>query len=93
MDDEMWNVINDGPLKIMKPNLAFSVSNGEAQFLEKDRREYTNDDKNKANLDNVARDILYKTLEKDKNMFSKIKTCATAKEIWEKLVQICEGRR
>ncbi|KZV17872.1 hypothetical protein F511_02719 [Dorcoceras hygrometricum] len=24
-------------------------------------------------------------------MFSKIKTCATAKEIWEKLVQICEG--
>ncbi|KZV29982.1 hypothetical protein F511_19744 [Dorcoceras hygrometricum] len=33
MDDEMWNVITDGPLKIMKPNLAFSVSNGEAQFL------------------------------------------------------------
>ncbi|KZV31311.1 hypothetical protein F511_41557 [Dorcoceras hygrometricum] len=32
---EMWNVITDGPLKIMKPNLAFSVSNGEAQFLEK----------------------------------------------------------
>ncbi|KZV24035.1 hypothetical protein F511_43588 [Dorcoceras hygrometricum] len=24
-------------------------------------------------------------------MFSKIKTCATAKEIWEKLTQICEG--
>ncbi|KZV40436.1 hypothetical protein F511_32299 [Dorcoceras hygrometricum] len=24
-------------------------------------------------------------------MFSKIKTCATAKEIWEKLMQICEG--
>ncbi|KZV25297.1 hypothetical protein F511_07429 [Dorcoceras hygrometricum] len=24
-------------------------------------------------------------------MFSKIKTCATAKDIWEKLVQICEG--
>ncbi|KZV28972.1 hypothetical protein F511_07532, partial [Dorcoceras hygrometricum] len=36
-----------------------------------------------------ARDILYKTL--DKNMFRKIKTCATAKEIWEKLIQICEG--
>ncbi|KZV16768.1 hypothetical protein F511_36214, partial [Dorcoceras hygrometricum] len=36
-----------------------------------------------------ARDILYKTL--DKNMFSKIKTCTTAKEIWEKLIQICEG--
>ncbi|KZV34517.1 hypothetical protein F511_21754 [Dorcoceras hygrometricum] len=24
-------------------------------------------------------------------MFSKIKTCTTAKEIWEKLIQICEG--
>ncbi|KZV46243.1 hypothetical protein F511_08686, partial [Dorcoceras hygrometricum] len=34
------------------------------------------------------KDILYKML--DKNMFIKIKTCATAKEIWEKLTQICE---
>ncbi|KZV38071.1 hypothetical protein F511_16091 [Dorcoceras hygrometricum] len=24
-------------------------------------------------------------------MFSKIMTCATAKEIWERLTQICEG--
>ncbi|KZV46691.1 hypothetical protein F511_37986 [Dorcoceras hygrometricum] len=73
----------------MKPNLAFAISSGEPQFLEKIRHEYTNEDKKKANLDNVARDILYKTL--DKNMFSKIKTCSTAKEIWEKLTQICEG--
>ncbi|KZV41692.1 hypothetical protein F511_35004, partial [Dorcoceras hygrometricum] len=36
-----------------------------------------------------AKDILYKTL--DKNMFRKIKTCANAKEIWEKLTLICEG--
>ncbi|KZV42978.1 hypothetical protein F511_22902 [Dorcoceras hygrometricum] len=27
----------------------------------------------------------------DKNIFSKIKTCATAKEIWEMLTQLCEG--
>ncbi|XP_073279543.1 uncharacterized protein [Primulina huaijiensis] len=43
----------------------------------------------KTNLDNVAKDILYKTL--DKNTFSKIKMCSTAKEIREKLIQICEG--
>ncbi|KZV35673.1 hypothetical protein F511_44703 [Dorcoceras hygrometricum] len=73
----------------MKPNLAFAITSGEPQFLEKSRHDYTNEDKKKANLDNVARDILYKTL--DKNMFSKIKTCTTAKEIWEKLTQICEG--
>ncbi|KZV53543.1 hypothetical protein F511_19480 [Dorcoceras hygrometricum] len=78
-DDEMWTVITEGPLKIMKPNLAFAITNGEPQFLEKARHEYTSDVMKKANLDNVARDILYKTLEKDKNMFSKMKTCATAK--------------
>ncbi|KZV27968.1 hypothetical protein F511_06443, partial [Dorcoceras hygrometricum] len=36
-----------------------------------------------------AKYILYKTL--DNNMFSKIQTCVTAKEILEKLIQICEG--
>ncbi|KZV21085.1 hypothetical protein F511_19900 [Dorcoceras hygrometricum] len=75
----------------MKPNLAVAVTSGEPQFHPKDRHEYTNEDKKKANLDNVAKDILFKTLDKDNNMFSKIKNCATAKEIWEKLTQICEG--
>ncbi|KZV56922.1 hypothetical protein F511_18934 [Dorcoceras hygrometricum] len=73
----------------MKPNLGLAISNGEPQFLEKSRHEYNNEDKKKANLDDVAKDILYKKL--DKNMFSNIKTCATAKEIWEKLTQICQG--
>ncbi|KZV20925.1 hypothetical protein F511_08839 [Dorcoceras hygrometricum] len=73
----------------MKPNLAFAISNYEHQYLEKSKNKYSNEDKKKANLDNVARDIIYKML--DKNMFSKIKTCATAKDIWEKLTQICEG--
>ncbi|XP_073129347.1 uncharacterized protein [Henckelia pumila] len=58
-------------------------------MVENPRAEWTNEDKNKANLDNVAKDILYKTM--DKNMFSKIKTCSTAKDIWEKLTQLCEG--
>ncbi|KZV15607.1 hypothetical protein F511_41045 [Dorcoceras hygrometricum] len=61
-DDEMWAVITEGPLKIMKLNLAFAIPNGEPQFLEKSRHEYTSEDKKRANLNNVARDILYKTL-------------------------------
>ncbi|KZV30819.1 hypothetical protein F511_34161 [Dorcoceras hygrometricum] len=73
----------------MKVNTSIAISEGAPEYVEKKRYEYTNKDKKKANLDNVARDILYKTL--DKNMFSKIKTCATAKEIWEKLTQTCEG--
>ncbi|KZV37554.1 hypothetical protein F511_42626 [Dorcoceras hygrometricum] len=48
MDDEMWTVITEGPLKIMKPNLAVAVTSGETQFLEKAKHEYTNDDKKKA---------------------------------------------
>ncbi|KZV31422.1 hypothetical protein F511_07987 [Dorcoceras hygrometricum] len=48
--DEMCAVITEGPLKIMKPNLAFATSNGEPQFLEKSRHEYTGEDKKKANL-------------------------------------------
>ncbi|KZV32581.1 hypothetical protein F511_37303 [Dorcoceras hygrometricum] len=88
-DDDMCSVITDGPMKIMKINIAFAMTDGAPKYVEKRRHEYTNEEKKKANLDNVARDILFKTL--DKNMFSKIKTCATAKEIWEKLIQICEG--
>ncbi|KZV43254.1 hypothetical protein F511_09840 [Dorcoceras hygrometricum] len=88
-DDYIWSVITDGPVKITKINIAFATTDGAPEYVEKRRHEYTNEEKKKANLDNVARDILYKTL--DKNMFSKIKTCATIKEIWEKLIQICEG--
>ncbi|XP_073120305.1 uncharacterized protein [Henckelia pumila] len=73
LDDDMWFIVTDGSMKIMKVNTAVAIT----------------EDKRKANLDNVARDILYKTL--DKNMFSKIKSCTTAKKIWEKLTQLCEG--
>ncbi|XP_073120776.1 uncharacterized protein [Henckelia pumila] len=88
-DDDMWYVITDGPMKILKVNTSAAISEGEPQMVEKPRAEWTNKDKKKVNLDNVAKDILYKTL--DKNMFNKIKTCSTAKEIWEKLTQLCEG--
>lgn len=89
LDDDMWFVISDGPIKIMKINTAAAISEGASQMTEKPRYEWTSEDKKKANLDNVAKDILYKTL--DKHTFSKIKMCDSAKEIWEKLIQICEG--
>ncbi|XP_073030704.1 uncharacterized protein [Primulina eburnea] len=88
-DDDMWFVNTDGPMKIMKVNIAVETTGGAPQMIEKHRSEWTAEDKKKANLENVAKDILYKTL--DKNMFAKIKTCTTAKEIWEKLTQLCEG--
>ncbi|XP_073153420.1 uncharacterized protein [Henckelia pumila] len=89
LDDDMWFVITDGPLTITKVNIAVALSGGGPQYIEKPRIERIAEDKKKANLDNIAKDILYKTL--DKNTFRKIKTCKTGKEIWEKLIQVCEG--
>ncbi|XP_073133790.1 uncharacterized protein [Henckelia pumila] len=88
-DDYMWYVITDGSMKILKVNTAIAISRGEPQMVEKPKAESSTEDKKKSNLDNLAKYILYKTL--DKNMFIKIKTCSTAKEIWEKLTQLCEG--
>ncbi|XP_073138522.1 uncharacterized protein [Henckelia pumila] len=87
-DDDMWYVITDGPMKILKFNTAVSISGDEPQMVENPRVEWNNEDKKKENLDNMAKDILYKML--DKKMFSKIKTCSTAKEIYEKLTQLCK---
>ncbi|XP_073120107.1 uncharacterized protein [Henckelia pumila] len=89
LDDDMWFVIIDGPLTITKINTVVALSGGSPQYIEKPRIEWTAEDKKKANLENVAINILYKTL--DKNTFSKIKMCKTGKEIWEKLIQLCEG--
>ncbi|XP_075524509.1 uncharacterized protein LOC142556900 [Primulina tabacum] len=50
--------------------------------------ECTSGDKKKTNLDNVSNYILYKTM--DKNTSSKIKMYLTAKDIWDKLIQLCE---
>ncbi|KZV52010.1 hypothetical protein F511_43787 [Dorcoceras hygrometricum] len=87
-DDDMCFVIPNGPMSILKVNTAIAIADGAPQCIEKPRQEWSSEDRKKENLDNVAKDILYKTL--DNNMFSKIQTCTTAKEIWEKLVQIFE---
>ncbi|XP_075479462.1 uncharacterized protein LOC142520349 [Primulina tabacum] len=86
----MWYVITDGPMKILKVNTTATTTECAPKMVEKHRSEWTTEDQKKANLDNVAKDILYKTL--DKKMFAKIKTCTTAKEIWEKLTQLCEDK-
>ncbi|KZV26235.1 hypothetical protein F511_43648 [Dorcoceras hygrometricum] len=57
-DDDMWFVITDGPIKIMKANTAIAITAGAPQWIEKTKLEYTPEDKKKANLDNVAKDIL-----------------------------------
>ncbi|XP_047314133.1 uncharacterized ABC transporter ATP-binding protein C825.01-like [Impatiens glandulifera] len=61
IDDDMWFIITNGPIKI-----------------EKARFEWTSDDKRKNNLDNVAKDILYKTLDHSMAAAKKISSDAMA---------------
>ncbi|KAL6587807.1 hypothetical protein OROMI_000785 [Orobanche minor] len=90
MHEEMIFVIQDGPIKTMKVNTTARVEGQEHDvYVEKDRDQWTADDRKRANLDNVAKNTLFVTLDKD--TFSKVKSCKTAKEIWDKLKHICEG--
>ncbi|XP_073121964.1 uncharacterized protein [Henckelia pumila] len=74
--------------KNLEANTAVAVTEVVPQIVEKPRSEWTTEDKKKVNLYNVAKGILYKTL--DKNTFSKIKIFKIGKKIWEKLIQLCE---
>ncbi|XP_073045838.1 uncharacterized protein [Primulina eburnea] len=76
-------------MKIMQANTAVALTDGAPHQIEKPRDEWTSEDKRKANLDNMVKDILYMTLEK--NIISKIKMCKSAKKIWKKMIQLCEG--
>ncbi|GAB2292592.1 hypothetical protein Dimus_038213 [Dionaea muscipula] len=86
--EDMIEVIEEGPLTIMKANTDATTC-AEVPMVPKPRSQWTAEEKKKHNLDNVAKDIILKTL--DSNMFLKIKTCTTAKEIWDKLILICQG--
>ncbi|MDQ9782755.1 hypothetical protein RF094_08600, partial [Serratia marcescens] len=68
-----------------------TIEGGEPSAVEKPREEWTLEDRKKNNLDSIARDIFYKTV--GKNVFHKIKACKTAKEIWDKIIQLNEGNK
>ena len=84
-NDDIWNVITEGPIK----TLVTTPLEDDSQMMVNPLYEWTAVDKKKAKIDNMAKNILYKAL--DDSMFKRIKLCSSAKEIWEKLVQLCEG--
>ncbi|KAL8556131.1 hypothetical protein ACS0TY_003797 [Phlomoides rotata] len=79
MNDEMWSIIEDGPIEIQKPNTSNDQTTKTFQVIPMPKKEWTDEDKRRANLDNIAKNTIYHTL--DKIVFSKIKQCKTAKEI------------
>lgn len=60
-DDDLWFVITDRPMKIMKANTALAMSDGAPHRVKKPRNEWTTEDKGKEILDNVAK-TFYKRL-------------------------------
>lgn len=53
-DDDMWYVITNGPMKIMKVNTALAMTMGAEHRVEKSGEKWTTEDKRKANLDNIS---------------------------------------
>ncbi|XP_019191195.1 PREDICTED: uncharacterized protein LOC109185695 [Ipomoea nil] len=58
-------------------------------MIPKPKSQLNSDEKKRANLDNVARDILYKSL--DYSLFPRVRKCKTAMEIWNVLMNLGEG--
>ena len=82
-DNEMCDVITDGPIKIMQvrtraPGADEATPDG---YVEKNKLDWTPDDRKRANLDNVGRSALYSALGDNNALFNKIKQCKTSKEI------------
>ncbi|XP_031121070.1 uncharacterized protein LOC116024315 [Ipomoea triloba] len=89
--DEMWDVITDGPIEIMMVNPNHAAEGGATapEMITKPKPSYSPEERTRSNLDNISRDILYKTL--DETLFPRVRKCKTAKEIWETLMLIGEG--
>ncbi|XP_031131682.1 uncharacterized protein LOC116033067 [Ipomoea triloba] len=88
--DEMWDIITIGLIEILEVNPNRAVEGPEAvEMRPKAKSSLTTKERSRANLDNIARDILYKAL--DELLFPRVRKCKTAKEIWDTLMQIGEG--
>ncbi|XP_019173814.1 PREDICTED: uncharacterized protein LOC109169386 [Ipomoea nil] len=88
--DEMWDVITTGPITVMLVNTqAAAQGDGAEPMIPKPKAQLNSNEKTRANLDNVARDILYKSL--DDSLFLKVRKCTTAMEIWNVLMNLGEG--
>ncbi|XP_019184864.1 PREDICTED: uncharacterized protein LOC109179841 [Ipomoea nil] len=90
IQDEMWDVIIDGPITVMMVNANAAAQGADPeQLIPKPKEQLTTEERTQANLDNVARDILYKSL--DESLFPRVRKCTTAWDIWNTLMEIGEG--
>ncbi|XP_073137617.1 uncharacterized protein [Henckelia pumila] len=88
-DDDMWYVITDGPMNIMKANTVVVVTEGAPQMIEKPRAEWTTED-TKKQIWTMWNEAFY-TKPWIKIYLARSKLAPQKKKIWEKLTQLCEG--
>ena len=88
VNDEMIDVITIGPIIPKKVNTAVGGPGGD-QMIDKPKEQWDSSDRKRANLDAVCKNIFYQVL--DNVMFNRVKGCESAKEIWDKIIQLCEG--
>ncbi|XP_019154262.1 PREDICTED: uncharacterized protein LOC109150732 [Ipomoea nil] len=88
--DEMWDVITTGPITVMMANTqAAAQGAGAEQIIPKPKDQYTSEDRTRANLDNIARNILYNSL--DESLFPRVRKCKNAMKIWNVMMNLGEG--
>ncbi|XP_019184051.1 PREDICTED: uncharacterized protein LOC109178958 [Ipomoea nil] len=88
--DEMWDVITTGPITVIMTNTqAAAQGAGAEQMIPKPKDSYTSEERTRANMDNVARNILYNSL--DDSLFPRVRKCKNAMEIWNVLMELGEG--
>ncbi|WRX26832.1 GAG-pre-integrase domain - like 10 [Theobroma cacao] len=83
IDNEMWNVITDGPFM---PSTMNVVTN---ELMPKPRSEWTEAETKKVQINFKAINTLHCALTPTE--FNKVSSCTTAKQVWEKLRIIHEG--
>ncbi|XP_019183756.1 PREDICTED: uncharacterized protein LOC109178675 [Ipomoea nil] len=88
--DEMWDVITTRPIIVMMVNTQVAAQGaGAEQMIPKPKDQYTSEERTRANLDNVARNILYNSL--DDSLFPRVRKCKNAMEIWKVLMELGKG--
>ena len=60
LHDEMVEVISTGPVKILMVNTAAEQTKDTPKYVPKPKEEWTSDDRKRNNLDNIAKDILFR---------------------------------
>ncbi|GAV68052.1 zf-CCHC domain-containing protein/DUF4219 domain-containing protein/UBN2 domain-containing protein [Cephalotus follicularis] len=82
LDFNLWDIIIDGP------ELPHSISQEGIKTL-KPRSSYSDDDRKKVQLNNKAKHVIICAL--NSNEFNRVSSCATAKEMWDRLEVTYEG--